>query len=75
MRMKALCTEQGTAGHETALCEKCYLDKANQGYAREMASQSDDINPTNDFVDCTGNTALECCICGNGENNYCEWYK
>ncbi len=36
----------------------------NKGYAREMASQSDDTDPTADFQDCTPNDALSCCICG-----------
>lgn len=62
--MKTLVTEQGTATPETALCEQCYLNKANQGYAREMASRTDDINPENKFVDCSENEAIECCICG-----------
>ncbi|HUU88688.1 MAG TPA: hypothetical protein VMX17_13185 [Candidatus Glassbacteria bacterium] len=61
--MKCLLTDQGTAASETGLCDKCYLDSANQGYAREMASQSDDVDPTRDFVDCSGNGAVECCIC------------
>ena len=62
--MKTLVTNQGTATPETALCETCYLDKANQGYAREMASRTDDIDPKGNFVDCTGNEAVDCCICG-----------
>ena len=63
--MKALVTEQGTATQETALCDLCYPKPENQGYAREMASRTDDINPESKFVDCSGNDALECCICGN----------
>ena len=62
--MKSLLTDQGTAAAETALCKNCYPDEANQGYAREMASQADDIDPESNFVDCTGNDALECIICG-----------
>lgn len=66
--MKCLVTDQGTAAAETGLCEKCYRDSANQGYAREMASQSDDVDPNSDFVDCSGNDAVECCICGDDSN-------
>ena len=63
--MKTLVTNQGTATPETTLCEVCYKQLENQTYAREMASQADDINPNSEFVDCTGNDAVECCICGN----------
>lgn len=46
--MKCLVTDQGTATPETALCENCFPDEANQGYASEMASQTDDIDPASD---------------------------
>lgn len=62
--MKALVTDQGTAAQEAALCDECFKDEANQAYAREQASQSDDVNADSEFVDCTGNDALSCCICG-----------
>ena len=62
--MKCLVSDQGTAAGETGLCEVCYKDTANQGYAREMASQSDDVDPKSNFIDCSGNDAMECCICG-----------
>lgn len=62
--MKCLITDRGTAAAETFLCDICFKDAANQGYAREMASQSDDVKPTSDFVDCTDNDAAGCCICG-----------
>ena len=62
--MRTLLTEQGTATPETALCETCYPNNANQGYAREMASRTDDINPKSDFTDCSENEAVQCCICG-----------
>ena len=62
--MKCLVTDQGTDAVETGLCSECYKDAGNQAYSREMASRSDDINPNSDFVDCSGNYAVECCICG-----------
>ena len=58
-------SEQGTATYETALCTKCD-SPINRKYAREQAVNTDDINPTDDFVDCSENDAIECCICGNG---------
>ncbi len=63
--MKCLVTDQGTAAYETGLCNNCYLASANQCYAREMASQSDDIDPKSKFVDCSENDAVSCCICVN----------
>lgn len=72
--MKALCTEQGIAAGETFLCNECYLDEANQAYAREMASQSDDVNPNSDFVDCSENHASNCCICGRDIFDESEGY-
>ena len=69
MKMYALLSDQGTACHETALCEECYADEENQGYAREQGSQADDIPAPNNFEDCgnpldDGNDALSCCTCG-----------
>ena len=61
--MKCLVNDQGTAAAETGLCEKCYDTPSNQSYAREMASQSDDVDPDGDFVDCSENDAVGCCIC------------
>ncbi len=61
--MKVLVTNQGTAAAETGLCNKCYELPENQAYAREMAAQSDDVDPNSDFVDCDFNDAVECCIC------------
>ena len=64
--MKALLTEDGVVAGETFLCGTCFYgpDGAqNQAYAREQASQSDDVNPESNFEDCTGHVA-PCCICG-----------
>ena len=57
-------TDQGTGNSDTALCDVCFAMPDNKCYAREMASRTDDINPKGDFVECSGNEAVECCICG-----------
>lgn len=62
--MKTLVTDQGTATIETGLCTTCYPDAKNQAYAREMASRTDDINPDSNFIDCSQNEDINCCICG-----------
>ena len=65
--MRCLLSDQDTAAAETFLCGTCYYGPdgyENQSYARECAAQSEDINPIADFVDCTGNDAAGCCICG-----------
>lgn len=64
VKMYALATDQGTAAAETALCEKCYADPANRGYAQELASRCDDIPDLTAFRDFSGNDALHCGICG-----------
>lgn len=66
MKMHALVSDQGTAAIEAALCENCFKEEANKKYAREMASQSDDVNPEGNFVDCSENDALKCCVCDEG---------
>ena len=65
--MKALLSDQETASHETALCEVCFAAIENRAYAREQASQSGDVDPESPFVDCSGNSALNCCICNSDE--------
>jgi len=62
--MNALVTKQGTATTETALCNSCFLYDENTDYAREMASQTDDIDPASEFMNCNENDALNCIICG-----------
>ena len=32
-------------------------------YARHNASHTDDIDPAGEFIDCSENGALSCCIC------------
>lgn len=71
--MKALVTAQGTATHETGLCDTCYLDPKNQAYAREMASRANDIDPQVAFEDCSGNEEVTCIICGKETKTY-EFY-
>ncbi len=61
--MRCLLSNQGTATHETGLCYSCYPNKKNQKYAREMASKCDDIDPNGEFIDCTENDAIGCCVC------------
>lgn len=63
--MKCLVTNQGTGADETGLCDKCYSKHKNRGYARRKACQSNDVDPTGEFVDCSENDAIECCICGD----------
>ena len=65
--MMTLVTNQGTATPETGLCKKCFNILANQNYAREMASGTDDIDSNGPFIDCSGNEAISCCICGESE--------
>lgn len=67
-KMWALMSEQGTAASETSLCAECFPDPDNQAYAREMAAQSDDVNPESGFLDFSDNYALHCCICTRGAN-------
>ncbi len=73
--MRALLTNQGTAADETGLCYSCYPDEKNQKYAREMASRCDDIDPNSEFVDCTENDAIGCCICIAEVDNIVKEYK
>lgn len=57
--------ENGTAAKEAALCESCKNDPQNVAYCQEMASQSDDLNPESNMVDCSDNHELNCCICNS----------
>ena len=57
-------TDQGTGTPETCLCSICADKRDNVLYARKCARSTNDINPNGEFVDCSENTALECCICG-----------
>ena len=61
--MKTLPTNQGTATSETALCVRCE-NLSNICYARSRAMKIDDIDPNGEFVDCSENKAITCCICG-----------
>ena len=85
-KMFALLSDQGTACHETALCETCYNDPKkslseaqfadyynNRSYASEQGSQADDIPDVLTFENCSDNTMLFCIICD--ENAYGEKLK
>lgn len=61
-RLYCIPTNQGTGTPETCLCEEHF--DGNQEYARKQAQKTTDIDPTAPFVECTGNDALVCCICG-----------
>jgi len=56
--------DQGTGTYETCLCSECFEKPENIAYARDRASNTDDIDPFGKFEDCSQNDALECCICG-----------
>lgn len=62
--MKCIPSNQGTGTNETALCDNCYEIPDNRVYARKQAYPVKDIDPLANFVNCTENEALECCICG-----------
>ncbi|KKL56404.1 hypothetical protein LCGC14_2245740 [marine sediment metagenome] len=68
--MMTLVTNQGTATAETGLCKNCFDTLANQRYAREIASHTDDIDPDGSFVDCSENEAITCCVCGKSGLKY-----
>lgn len=66
MRIYALCNAQGTAMAETALCED-HSDPANRRNARLLAMHEPGGGPHGGgtgFIDCTGNDALACTVCG-----------
>ena len=65
--MKCLVTNQGTGADETGLCNNCYPKQENRIYARKRSYQSDDIFPGGEFVDCSENDAIKCCICGESD--------
>lgn len=68
MKMVCIPTNQGTAISDTALCEECYKLSQNRLYAREQAKSIEDcLNPFGDFVDCSQNEVISCCICGQPE--------
>jgi hypothetical protein len=64
MKMFALVCSQGTACHETSLCDKCFTD-ANKKRIESQINQSDSDRPIPGvWHDCTQNDALECNDCG-----------
>ncbi|MCK5016032.1 MAG: hypothetical protein KAS32_03080 [Candidatus Peribacteraceae bacterium] len=67
--MKCVPTNQGTAVSETALCNNCYRKPEHRRLARGQAVTIGDCkNPFGDFVDCTGNDAISCSVCGSQED-------
>lgn len=65
--MFALVTDQGTAASEAALCWMHVDDPVANINARKQARAAGDIpDPFGaQFIDCTGNDALRCYVCGN----------
>ena len=63
-----LLNDNGIPCSETALCEPCFANSENQGYASEQGSQAGDILNLEKFEDASGNTMLFCCIC---DENIC----
>jgi len=65
--MRALVTAQGTAAAETGLCDSCYSKETHRAYARNQATTRlrDGANPFGDFVECSDNNAVSCCVCGH----------
>ena len=62
--MYALLTDQRIPAVETGICDSCYSDDANKLYIREMAGQSDDIDPDSKFHDVSDtHSLLACMIC------------
>jgi hypothetical protein len=70
----ALYAANGTPAKETALCSACALgdDGASLAYAREQASQADDVEPMSAFQPC--DPALPCCHCEDKpQPGHCDW--
>ncbi len=62
--MYCIPTDRSTGNSDTALCNTCFMIHANQMQARANAAMVNDINSEDVFVDCSGNEAVQCCICG-----------
>ena len=65
-RMYAMVTDQSTAASETALCERCATEPLLQAVASFAES---DVVKGRGFVDCSGNEALVCVCCGEGDED------
>lgn len=65
----AMVSGQGTACAETGICEHCF-DDDNQAYlaARAFGIGIDGPDYDKGFVDVTGNEAISCNICGEGDD-------
>ena len=64
--MYALVSDQGTAMHETALCNTHYKDPDERNVALEMGEAAGDADPSLEFRNVSENDALSCLICGAG---------
>lgn len=63
-KLFALLTNEGIPAEETILCEVCYKSYENRQYSREQASQSDDVDPEQEFEELAETfNVVECCIC------------
>lgn len=61
--MFVLLSHDGMTCRETALCESCFANSENQGYASEQGAQAGDVPNPEAFVEANENTMLFCCIC------------
>jgi hypothetical protein len=58
-----LLSDEDIPAPETCLCEKCFKGEEAKEYAREMASQSDDVDPDGEFRKYVPNGNQVCCFC------------
>lgn len=73
-KLKCIPSDQGTATYETTLCEVCFAEEENQSYARDCASNADDIDSEAEFIDCSENEGgfndhYQCVNCGSSVKN------
>ena len=66
MMIYAMVSDQGTACAETALCPKHLEDEDTRFQAIAQADSDTDVD--RGFVDCSGNDALECIVCGRRDS-------
>jgi hypothetical protein len=66
-KMICLVSDQGTGCYEAGICEGCDTP-ANRAYLSDSVANKTDIPDKEHFVDCTGNEAIGCAICGYGSD-------
>ena len=49
LNMKCLIIDQGTAAHETGICDSCFAFEFNKQYIRDSVKYYGDINLESDF--------------------------